>query len=60
MTNLVAELAQTTEVQTLAKTTERARIDAVKGYPELSFLDNAELALVGGGGAHGGNTLLVE
>jgi len=57
MTNLIAELAQTTQVQTLAKTNEAARIDAAKGFTELSFLDNAELALVGGGGAHGGNAL---
>lgn len=57
MTNLVAEFAQKTEVQTLVKTNETARIDAAKGFTELSFLDTAELALVGGGGAHGGNAL---
>ncbi len=36
---------------------ELARKQAASTFTELSFLDCAELALIGGGGAHGGNTL---
>lgn len=29
--------------------------DAKNAFADLRFLDNTELALIGGGGAHGGN-----
>ncbi len=36
---------------------EVARKVAPEAFTQLRFLDDAELALIGGGGAHGGNTL---
>lgn len=57
MTNSIVEAAQKIEVQTLAESKQTSRIDAANCFADMCFLDSAELALVGGGGAHGGNTL---
>lgn len=57
LTNLTTALAPATDDRKLANLDEIARTEAAKAFNQLSFLDSAELALVGGGGAHGGNTL---
>lgn len=57
MTNTTTILAPATEDRDQAKRDQCARAEAAKAFGELRFLDTAELALVGGGGAHGGNTL---
>ncbi len=36
---------------------EVARKVAPETFAQLQLLDNVDLALIGGGGAHGGNTL---
>lgn len=44
--------------QAEVKTVEAREVlakDAKEAFADLRFLDNAELALIGGGGAHGGN-----
>ena len=57
MTNTTTTLAPATEDRDHTKLEQGARAEAAKAFGELRFLDNAELALIGGGGAHGGNTL---
>lgn len=57
MTNTTTILAPATEDREQAKLEQSVRTEAAKAFGELRFLDNAELALIGGGGAHGGNAL---
>jgi len=57
MTNTTTTLAPATQDRDQAKREQSARAEAAKAFGELRFLDNAELTLIGGGGAHGGNTL---
>jgi len=57
MTNTTTILAPATDDRDQAKLEQSARTEAAKAFGELRFLDSAELALIGGGGAHGGNAL---
>lgn len=46
------------EVEVQSTSTQQvSREHADTAFAQLTFLDNADLALIGGGGAHGGNFL---
>ena len=54
MTNMIADITYTNHATTAP---ELARGKSNQSPSELMSLDSAELSLVGGGGAHGGNCL---
>ena len=57
MTNMIADITYTNHATTAP---ELARGKSNQSPSELMSLDSAELSLVGGGGAHGGNALSVD
>ncbi len=57
MPNLTMQAPSKNEVESRSDLSDVARAEAAKAFAQLTFLDTAELALIGGGGAHGGNCL---
>ncbi len=57
MTNLTMQTPSKNEVESRSDMSDVTRAEAARAFTQLTFLDNADLVLIGGGGAHGGNCL---